>query len=65
MKLTPDEWKRRCAARYVELSQCDTDVAAQMAEACFEHAYEDEPTEPEYCADEDMSYWGEDVFIPW
>lgn len=57
--MTSEEWKKRCAAQYVEVANVEQEAANQMAEACFEDCYE-EGFHPEDAADEDMSCWDYD-----
>jgi len=63
--MTTEEWKKRCAARYVERAGVTDDHAKELADACFE-AQDGDFSEmaiysPEDCADEDMSYWPGDA----
>ncbi len=59
--MTEQEWKARCAARYVlkaELKQEDAEAAAQV---CWEETDGDPlQTSPEEAADEDMACWTDD-----
>ncbi len=63
--MTPEEWKERCAKRYIERAGVSVEIAKQMAEACFkaEQDAADGPFSetadycPEDCADNDMSCW--------
>lgn len=63
--MTIDEWKGRCAARYMEKAGLDAETAREFADACFEAQDGEFSTaadySPEDCADEDMSYWPSDA----
>lgn len=62
--MTAKEWKDRCAARYIKRAGVTTELAQELAEACFENQDGEFTTSadysPEDCADEDMSYWASD-----
>ena len=64
--MTPDEWKRRYAARMMLMTDAPERAAIEAAEAGFEYATEAwgkfsaEWEGPENAADEEMSYWEDD-----
>lgn len=62
--MTRNEWKERCAARYVERAGLSPETARDFAEACFEAQDGEFSTaadyNPEDCADEDMNCWTHD-----
>lgn len=63
--MTPEEWQRRCAARYMERGGVGEHSAIQMArEAWVQEQDHGDPNSgwmsPEEAADEDMSYWEDD-----
>jgi hypothetical protein len=53
--MTDEEWKTRCAIRYVTRAAVSEQTARDFAEACFESRLDDD-CNPEHAADEDMSY---------
>lgn len=63
--MTPEEWKERCAKRYIERAGIDASHAAHLADICFEEEARnsDKPFSstakyhPEDCADNDMDCW--------
>lgn len=60
--LAPEEWKRQCAARYMDRAGVEERVAMQMAETAWEEAATDRdnlPT-PQEAADADMDCWEDD-----
>jgi hypothetical protein len=57
--MTDEEWKTRCANRYVTRAAVSAQTARDFAEACFENRLDDD-CDPEDAADEDMSYWEAD-----
>lgn len=58
--MTEQEWKDRCAARFVQRGGLSNDEAIYNAQICFEEFYTDSSDDPDDCADESMSYWGGD-----
>jgi hypothetical protein len=58
--ITDEEWKKRCAERYISRANLDEQTAEDFAEACFENRLDDD-CDPEDAADEDMSYWSDDA----
>lgn len=58
MSTIKEDWLRRCAQRYIDMSGIDEDEAKEYAEACWESRLDDADS-PEDAADEDMSYWGD------
>ena len=62
--MTVEEWKKRCAARYIERAGVTIGHAQELADACFENQDGEFSTAREYspedCADDDMSYWASD-----
>lgn len=63
---TRQQWIEACADRYVAMGGANSKTAAYLAEACAdsEEAIHGPCVEnwdsPADCADEDMSYWGEE-----
>jgi hypothetical protein len=62
IRMTPEEWKERCANRFIERAGVDADTAKEQADLCFEFAQDGEfcrlaDYSPEVCADEEMCYW--------
>jgi hypothetical protein len=59
--MTEDEWKMRCAARYIEcsgLSQEEAEEAAEIAFLAQDGVFcKTGVFNPEDCADEDWTYW--------
>lgn len=55
--MTPAEWIKRCADRYMQrgvLSETDAAISAQI---CFEETDDPLSERPEQCADDDMDCW--------
>jgi hypothetical protein len=58
--MTEQDWQDRCAARFIERGGLDSEEAIYNAQICYEEFCVDSLDNPEYCADESMSYWGGD-----
>lgn len=60
--LTPEEWRRQCAARYMDRGGVEERVAILMARTAWEEAAsdpDDVPT-PQEAADSDLENWEND-----
>lgn len=55
--MTNEEWKERYCARLIDVAG----ISKEDAESFFSNMDEPEfDLDPEYCADEEMSYWTDD-----
>jgi hypothetical protein len=62
--MTKDEWKSRCADRYMERAALTKEQATEAAQICFDEQddifSESAEYDPEQCADDDMDCWDAD-----
>lgn len=57
-----EEWRKRYRQRFIETGALDEAAADDMMLSLgdCQELFDEEPTDPEGAADQEMDYWGED-----